>query len=95
MLPPAMRTNAPVRLNISSLSNDVTVLLGLLHNLNRQPLLGYYKEVYYSERHPNPYKILTYCLTYLCPTPSINNIYYTSKSIFLLCTFEDLHLNVY
>ena len=46
MLPPAVCKNAPVRYKFNSISNDVEVLLGLFHNLNRQPLLGYNKEVY-------------------------------------------------
>ena len=47
MLPPAVRSNDPVRLKYQFYKEkDVTVLLGLLQNLNSQPFFGYDKEVY-------------------------------------------------
>ena len=95
MLPPVVCRNAPVRLKDNSLRNDVTVLLGLFHNLNCQPFLGYDKEVYYIELHPTPFKSLPYYINYTWPPFSIVPIYCTDTSIFLMCTFEDLELNVH
>ena len=46
MLPPTVRINDPVRLKFNSIINDVMVLLGLFHNLNREQFLAYNKEVY-------------------------------------------------